>query len=113
MIKSCVGRRSGVLFLVVYSHSPAFICFLGLQALQVIATRIGRKSLPTSNAFSACSRGKIGDSQIDIDEGKNAGCGLTYGITTGAQTEAVLRAAAPTDVVQSLSDFLTLVTNSP
>ena len=56
---------------------------------------------------------KIGDSRIDIEEGKNAGCGLTYGITTGAQTEAMLRAAAPTDVVQSLSDCLTLVTNSP
>ena len=45
------GAFSGRLF--------SFPCFLGLQALQVIATRIGRKSLPTSNAFSACSRGKI------------------------------------------------------
>ena len=56
---------------------------------------------------------KIGDSQIDIVEGKNAECGLTFGITTGAQTEAMLRVASPSYVVQSLSEFLALISNSP
>ena len=56
---------------------------------------------------------KIGDSQIDIVEGKNAECGLTFGITAGAQTEAMLRVASPSYVVQSLSEFLALISNSP
>ena len=54
---------------------------------------------------------KIGDSTIDIEEGKNAGCGMTFGITTGAQTESQLRSADPTHVVQSLGDLYELVVN--
>ncbi|MEZ6091477.1 MAG: hypothetical protein R3C05_26375 [Pirellulaceae bacterium] len=30
------------------------------------------------------SRCQIGDSTIDIEEGKNAGCGMTFGVTTSA-----------------------------
>ena len=51
---------------------------------------------------------KIGDSQIDIDEGRNAGCGMTLGITTGAQTAEQLRAAEPTQVIDSLSELPSL-----
>lgn len=48
---------------------------------------------------------KIGDSTIDIEEGKNAGCGMTFGVTTGAQSEAQLRSADPTHVVSSLEEM--------
>ncbi|MEZ5941408.1 MAG: hypothetical protein R3C18_08460, partial [Planctomycetaceae bacterium] len=54
---------------------------------------------------------KIGDSTIDIEEGKNAGCGMTFGITTGAQTESQLGSADPTHVVGSLADLCKLVVN--
>lgn len=52
---------------------------------------------------------KIGDSVIDIEEGKNAGCGLTFGVTTGAQTEAQLRTAHPSHVVDSLREMFDLI----
>lgn len=52
---------------------------------------------------------KIGDSQIDIHEGQNADCGMTFGITTGSQTEELLQAANPTHVVKSLSEMFDLV----
>lgn len=52
---------------------------------------------------------KIGDSAIDIDEGKNAGCGMTLGVTTGAQTHSQLRSADPTHIVDSLSEMCELV----
>ncbi|MEL7497000.1 MAG: phosphonatase-like hydrolase [Planctomycetota bacterium] len=55
---------------------------------------------------SAESVVKVGDSQIDIEEGKNAKCKFTFGITTGAQTEPMLRASTPTDVVHSLTELL-------
>jgi phosphonatase-like hydrolase len=52
---------------------------------------------------------KVGDSQIDIEEGKNAGCGITVGITTGAHTKEQLLAARPDYVIDHLSDVLNLV----
>lgn len=48
---------------------------------------------------------KIGDSIVDIEEGKNAGCGLVAGITTGAHTKEQLLTAHPTYVFDHLNDF--------
>ena len=55
---------------------------------------------------------KIGDSEIDIEEGKNAGCGLTFGITTGAQTQEQLESAEPTHVVHSLDEMFETIQQS-
>ncbi len=52
---------------------------------------------------------KIGDSAIDVEEGKNAGCGLTVGITTGAHTRQQLAAANPDYIIDRLSELLPLV----
>ena len=49
---------------------------------------------------------KIGDSIADVEEGKNAGCGIAAGITTGAQTEQQLQTAHPTHIFHSLTDLL-------
>lgn len=45
---------------------------------------------------------KAGDSVIDIEEGKNAQCGITIGVTTGAQTRTQLELAKPTYILDSL-----------
>ncbi len=42
---------------------------------------------------------KVGDSAIDIEEGKNAGCGLTIGITTGAHSFEPLLEANPDYII--------------
>lgn len=55
---------------------------------------------------------KIGDSVIDIEEGKNAGCGFTFGITTGAQSESQLRTAEPSDVIDDLSQLIARISPS-
>ena len=52
---------------------------------------------------------KVGDSAIDIEEGKNAGCSITIGITTGAHTKAQLGAANPSFIVNSLEEILPLI----
>ncbi|QEF97103.1 Phosphonoacetaldehyde hydrolase [Stieleria maiorica] len=52
---------------------------------------------------------KVGDSQIDIHEGQDAGCALCVGITTGAQTREQLAQAAPTEIIDRLMDLLPLV----
>ena len=52
---------------------------------------------------------KIGDSIIDIEEGKAANCGITIGVTTGAHTKEQLLSAAPTYVFSNLTSLLEII----
>ena len=52
---------------------------------------------------------KVGDSIIDIEEGKNAGCSMTVGITTGAHTPEQLKSAKPDYVINNLLELLPLL----
>lgn len=52
---------------------------------------------------------KVGDSTIDVEEGKNAGCFLSIGIATGAQSKELLLTANPDYVIDSLLAILPLV----
>lgn len=55
---------------------------------------------------------KAGDSIIDILEGKNAKCGITVGVTTGAHTYEQLASAEPTFVLDSLTSLKDLLVTS-
>ncbi len=61
------------------------------------------------NITSGATVVKVGDSIIDIEEGKNAGCGLSIGITTGAHTLEQLQSANPDKVINDLIDLLPLI----
>lgn len=63
-----------------------------------------QKAMELTGVLSSKAVVKVGDSQTDIDEGQNAGCGMTLGITTGAQTAEQLQAAVPTLVIHSLKE---------
>jgi phosphonatase-like hydrolase len=52
---------------------------------------------------------KVGDSAIDIEEGKNAGCSLSIGITTGAHTYEQLATASPDYIIHHLQELLPLI----
>jgi phosphonatase-like hydrolase len=52
---------------------------------------------------------KVGDSTIDIEEGKNAGCGITVGITTGAHTREQLATASPDHIINDLMELLPIL----
>ena len=52
---------------------------------------------------------KAGDSIIDIEEGKNANCGITVGVTTGAHTRQQLESAHPTYVVDQLIELKSIL----
>ncbi len=54
---------------------------------------------------------KVGDSIIDIEEGKNAGCSLTVGITTGAHTYEQLATANPNYIIHHLEELLAIIQN--
>ncbi|WKL49233.1 phosphonatase-like hydrolase [Flavobacterium pectinovorum] len=48
---------------------------------------------------------KVGDSAIDIEEGKSANCGMTAGVLTGAQTREQIQNANPTIIINSLTEL--------
>lgn len=48
---------------------------------------------------------KAGDSQIDIVEGKNAGCGITVGVLSGAQNKQQLELAHPNYILHNVTDL--------
>lgn len=52
---------------------------------------------------------KAGDSGIDIEEGKNANCGLCVGVLTGAQTKEQLETSSPDIVLAKLTDLAQLI----
>lgn len=52
---------------------------------------------------------KVGDSIIDIEEGQNAGCALSIGITTGAHTAEQLRSAGPDLIIDNLMELLPVI----
>jgi len=53
--------------------------------------------------------GKVGDAMIDVEEGRNAGCSLLVGVTTGAHTKEQLASVNPTHILDRISDLLSFV----
>ena len=52
---------------------------------------------------------KVGDSTIDIEEGRNAGCAMSIGITTGAHIREQLETANPDHIIDNLMELLPLL----
>ncbi|MFD0963322.1 phosphonatase-like hydrolase [Pseudofulvibacter geojedonensis] len=52
---------------------------------------------------------KVGDSMIDIEEGKNANCGITIGVLSGAQTKEQISSAYPTYILDSIKEIPSLL----
>ncbi|MBB6501327.1 HAD-IA family hydrolase [Pedobacter cryoconitis] len=52
---------------------------------------------------------KVGDTEVDIHEGQNAGCKYVIGITTGIFTREELETYHPTHIIDDMSQILTLV----
>ena len=48
---------------------------------------------------------KAGDSEIDIIEGKNTGCGVTVGVLSGAQNREQLEVANPDYILQNVTEL--------
>ncbi|GEC71621.1 phosphatase [Flavobacterium flevense] len=48
---------------------------------------------------------KAGDSEIDIIEGKNSGCGITVGVLSGAQNRQQLETANPDYILQNVTEL--------
>jgi phosphonatase-like hydrolase len=52
---------------------------------------------------------KVGDTEVDVEEGRNAACGLVVSVTTGAYTRSELEQYHPDMIIDSLAEFPTLI----
>jgi len=48
---------------------------------------------------------KVGDTEVDVQEGRNAGCGIVVSVTTGAYTREQLEQYHPDHIIDSLKDL--------
>lgn len=54
---------------------------------------------------------KIGDTEVDVNEGRNAGCSLVVAVTTGAFTKDQLAPYMPDYIIDNLSELPALIFN--
>jgi len=52
---------------------------------------------------------KVGDTEVDVREGQNAGCGLVIAVTTGAYTKEQLEQYRPDHIIDSLEQLITIL----
>jgi phosphonatase-like hydrolase len=52
---------------------------------------------------------KIGDTEVDVKEGRNAACGTVVSVTTGAYTREQLKAYHPDFIIDDLHELLPIV----
>ena len=52
---------------------------------------------------------KVGDTEVDVQEGRNAGCGIVVSVTTGAYTRQQLEEYAPDHIIDNLEELLPII----
>ena len=52
---------------------------------------------------------KVGDTEVDVEEGRNAGCGIVVSVTTGAYTRGQLEPHKPDFIIDDLSELLPII----
>lgn len=68
-----------------------------------------RELMRRTNISDPMQVAKIGDTSVDIEEGKNAGCNYVIGVTTGAFHRDELEPFQPTHIVDSLTEIPALL----
>lgn len=68
-----------------------------------------RKIMDLTNVREAQSVIKVGDTEVDVQEGKNAGCRYSVAVTTGAFTREALKPYGPSMVIDSLSELIPII----
>jgi phosphonatase-like hydrolase len=52
---------------------------------------------------------KVGDTEVDVEEGRNAGCGIVVSVTTGAYTRQQLQEYSPDHIIDSLEELIPII----
>ena len=65
--------------------------------------------MQNSGITNAAQVVKVGDTEVDVQEGRNAGCGLVVSVTTGAYTKEQLQGYQPDHIIDSLCELPLLI----
>ena len=68
-----------------------------------------RKIMHALNIDSPEKVAKVGDTEVDVNEGINAGCKYVIGITTGAFTREELLPYGPTHIIDNITDIIGII----
>jgi phosphonatase-like hydrolase len=71
-----------------------------------------RKIMAGLNISSAENVAKVGDTEVDVNEGLNAGCKYVIGITTGAFTREALLPYKPTHIIDDIADVVKIISST-
>ena len=52
---------------------------------------------------------KVGDTEVDVEEGRNAGCGKVVSVTTGTCTREQLQSYSPDFIIDDLQELLPII----
>ncbi|OKS87503.1 HAD-IA family hydrolase [Mucilaginibacter polytrichastri] len=52
---------------------------------------------------------KVGDTEVDIREGQNAGCRYVIGVTTGTFSRETLQPYAPTHIIDDIAEVINII----
>lgn len=64
-----------------------------------------RQLMKTLDVKKAENIAKVGDTQVDIEEGRNAGCGLVISIASGAYSKYELQKHGPDNIIEDLAEL--------
>jgi phosphonatase-like hydrolase len=65
--------------------------------------------ISTLHIPSASNVLKVGDTEVDVEEGRNAGCGMVVSVTTGAYTRLQLQQYHPDHIIDSLEELIPII----
>lgn len=68
-----------------------------------------RKLMESGGITDSKEVAKVGDTEVDINEGRNAGCGLVIAITSGAFTRDQLQQYRPDYVIDNLKELQDII----
>ncbi len=55
---------------------------------------------------------KVGDTEVDVQEGKNAGCRYSIAVTTGAFTRKELEPYQPSFIINDMKELVAIISNN-
>lgn len=68
-----------------------------------------QKMMQAANIADASTVIKLGDTEVDVNEGKNAGCKYAIGVTTGAFTREALEPYDPDFIIDDLIELKKII----
>jgi phosphonatase-like hydrolase len=69
-----------------------------------------QKMMQEFNITDPAEVAKVGDTEVDVREGRNAGCKYNIGITTGSFTRQELEPYHPTHIIDDIAEVIDIVT---